>query len=419
MQRVRSGWGLWGLCGVMAVASACGDEDTRGASAGDTTGGDGDTTVDPRCLEIDPAALGALVFDKQDDVSTSYSFRVVTPTFGAAPAPDYLVMQFINYNERIGDLAVGTFPLDAAPNDNFGTCPECIAIWVDQPDISGQPSKLLFQRSGTIRLDRDPRSRQLKGRIEGLTLHEIEVDPMTLSSTFVEGGACARVTAPIELDFRWVPPAWTCDDAAYNTADGCDCGCGDIDPDCYDEHYQQVETFRGCADGMACHLGECRERCSAFEPLDACATGTCMLEWPDDLCSSDTGLVDPAKHGERCTRPGSLGCAVEGGIVRGLCSNHTEDAVRVCTPLCNGRKDCEAGSYCYTLYAGGRLGEGKGYCVDGVPPSWVCEDDRYGDGATCDCGCGDIDPDCDVVGRPLRGCEDGQVCDDQATCVAP
>jgi len=412
--------GLWGLVmGAAGIAaSACGDEGAR-AARDTTSAGDGDVTVDPRCLAIDPAALGALVFDGQDDVSTSFSFRVVTPTFGAVPAPDFLVMQFINYNERIGDLAVGTFALDEAPNDNFGTCPECIAVWVDQPDLSGPPSKFLFQRSGTIRLDLDPRTRRLKGRIEGLTLHEIAVDPMTLSSTFVEGGACARLTAPLELDFRWVPPAWTCDAAAYNAADGCDCGCGDIDPDCYDDDYQQVETWRGCAEGLACHLGECRERCSAFVPLDACTSGTCMIEWPDDLCSSDTSRVDPARLGERCTRPGSFVCAVEDGIMRGLCSDHTEDGPRICEALCDGQKDCDAGAYCYTLYAGGRLGEGKGYCVEGIPPSWLCEDERYRDGATCDCGCGDIDPDCDVAGRPLRGCEAGQVCDDQATCVAP
>jgi hypothetical protein len=407
---------------LAAFATGCGDDDKGGASdVADTssTAGDGDVTVDPRCAPLDPTSFQPLVFDGQDDVSTSYSFRLTTPPIGAVPAPDFLVMQFINYNERIGDLAVGTFALDAAPNDNFGTCPECIAVWVDQPDIFRPPAKFLFQRAGTIRLDVDPRSRRLKGRIEGLVLQEIEVDPMTLSSTFVDDGACVRLTGPIALDFRWVPEAWTCDEAAYNAGDGCDCGCGDIDPDCYDEDFQQVTEFRGCAEGLACHYGECRERCSAFAPLDACSTGTCMIEWPDDLCSSDDGLRDPATLGQACTRPGSLVCAVQDGIMRGLCSNHSEDGSRTCMPLCNGRKDCPSGAFCYTLYAGGRLGEGKGYCLEGIPPSWLCEDERYEDGTTCDCGCGDIDPDCDVAGRPLRGCEGDEVCDDQASCVSP
>ena len=31
---------------------------------------------------------------------------------------------------------------------------------------------------------------------------------------------------------------------------------------------------------------------------------------------------------------------------------------------------------------------------DGGPAGWTCESSRHGDGATCDCGCGVVDPDC-------------------------
>ncbi|MFO0748302.1 MAG: hypothetical protein U1F43_21965 [Myxococcota bacterium] len=326
-------------------------------------------------------------------------------------------MQFINYNERIGPLAIGTFALDAAPDDNFGTCAECIALWVDQPDITRQPSKFVFQKAGSIRLDLDPRTRRLKAHIEGLQLQEITLDPQTLSSTFVPGGTCAFLTAPLDFDFRWVPPEWTCAESAYNSGDGCDCGCGAAtDPDCYDADYQQVPEWRGCAEGEVCQDGACRVPCSAFAPTEACAVGTCVIQMPRDLCSSNTS-TDPAHLGEPCTRSGALACAVEAGIMRGVCSGN--DDTSICRPICQSRFDCAADEYCYTIYGGTKLGEGKGYCVGGLPPGWLCDPSWRRDGATCDCGCGDIDPDCDVPGRPLRGCDAGQVCDDQATCVAP
>ena len=175
-----------------------------------------------------PADLEALVFDGQDDVSTSYSLRLKARI--GVPAPDYLVLQFINYNERI-DNGAGTFPLDSAPNDNFGTCAECVALWVDQADISKPPGKLLFQTSGRIVLTVDPRTRRLIGQLEDVRFREIALDPETLSSVFVADGDCAELTAPLTFDLIFVPPEWTCGAASYYTNDGCDCGA--TDPDCY------------------------------------------------------------------------------------------------------------------------------------------------------------------------------------------
>src|SRR5690606_4152406 len=31
-----------------------------------------------------------------------------------------------------------------------------------------------------------------------------------------------------------VPPGWTCGTGYYSGGDGCDCGCGEVDPDCAD-----------------------------------------------------------------------------------------------------------------------------------------------------------------------------------------
>jgi hypothetical protein len=59
------------------------------------------------------------------------------------------------------------------------------------------------------------------------------------------------------------PPGWTCRAEYYGTADGCDCGCGVIDPD--------------CADGT---VASC----------DYCAlSGSCSWSW----CPGD---IDPAQN---------------------------------------------------------------------------------------------------------------------------
>lgn len=51
-----------------------------------------------------------------------------------------------------------------------------------------------------------------------------------------------------------VPPEWTCADGYYGTADGCDCGCGALDPDCADA---TVGSCAYCGDAGSCATGGC------------------------------------------------------------------------------------------------------------------------------------------------------------------
>jgi len=57
---------------------------------------------------------------------------------------------------------------------------------------------------------------------------------------------------------------WTCDTMHYGTADGCDCGCGSVDPDCE---------------------GPGVEHCAFCDVEGSCATGTCPAN------------IDPADNG--------------------------------------------------------------------------------------------------------------------------
>jgi len=58
-----------------------------------------------------------------------------------------------------------------------------------------------------------------------------------------------------------VPPEWTCDPDFYGTDDGCDCGCGALDPDCSDA---TVGSCEYCGEDGACDAGS--EDCSTVSP---------------------------------------------------------------------------------------------------------------------------------------------------------
>lgn len=53
-----------------------------------------------------------------------------------------------------------------------------------------------------------------------------------------------------------IPQAWNCPDSSYNSADGCDCGCGEVDPDCSLSN----QSVNGCGAGESCDPhGECEQ----------------------------------------------------------------------------------------------------------------------------------------------------------------
>lgn len=402
---------------IVVSLLACGDDQPASpdATPGDIpdTSSDADAPDPGGCTPIAPADLEALVFDRQDDVSTSYSMALKIDL--GVPAADYLVLQFFNYNERI-DNATGTFALDQAPNDNYGTCPECVAIWVDQASLDRPPGKYLFQSAGSLRLDVDPRTRRLLGRLEGVRFSEIELDPMTLSSTFVPGGDCAVLTEPLDFALRWVPPEWTCAATSYHRDDGCDCDCGAIDPDCYPSFDMPLAVpSSDCQGGDMCVEDRCVAPCSlgfGGAPTKGCEAGeVCTIDLPDDLCREGEA-VDPATLGEPCSTPAAWCAMGPGGLAAGMCS---WDQQRVCRTLCASRADCGPDEHCYVVRGDARAEQGKGYCTDGAPAAWYCEMDKWDDGATCHCGCGFGDPDCADAALPIDGC-DGARCGADGAC---
>jgi len=56
--------------------------------------------------------------------------------------------------------------------------------------------------------------------------------------------------------------------------------------------------------------------------------------------------------------------------------------------------------------------------ADAVPAAWTCAKPLFDDGATCNCACGEHDPDCDIAAAPVAGCTGAQVCGADDTCIS-
>ncbi len=77
------------------------------------------------------------------------------------------------------------------------------------------------------------------------------------------------------------------------------------------------------------------------------------------------------------------------------------------------------GSFVSTPVAGGSCLSFDTLTLSLIPADWSCADAAFGDGTTCDCECGGIDPDCSITDAPLVGCEAGEICGGEGTCVTP
>jgi len=82
------------------------------------------------------------------------------------------------------------------------------------------------------------------------------------------------------------PTDWTCLPNYYNASDGCDCNCGDIDPDCLTE----ASDISGCEDTQGCVAGVCVNL-----PTTVPSTWICESAYynASDGCDCNCGAIDP------------------------------------------------------------------------------------------------------------------------------
>jgi hypothetical protein len=256
-------------------------------------------------------------------------------------------------------------------------------------------------------------------------------------------GSCPSNIAPAQNHTCTVPAQWTCDPNYYGADDGCDCGCGALDPDCSDVTAAVCDycnnsgscdlTGNGCPgiidpaqnsactappewrcaaddydDGSWCHCG-----CGALDPdcsdasVNACdfcaASGSCGT----GPCPAN---IAPAAN-YTCTVPAEWNCdASHYGTNDGChcgCGAVDPDCGAVTADVCD---ECNAGGSCDTTGSG---------CPGLIDPeqndicaNWRCPANYYNDGFLCDCGCGVLDPDC-----PSPQAADCDFCDSTGSCA--
>ena len=187
------------------------------------------------------------------------------------------------------------------------------------------------------------------------------------------------------------PPEWNCSDAFFGSNDGCDCGCGAVDPDC---NNAAVASCQFCSQTGSCNTGSgCpgnidpvdNGQCEPALPVPAEWTCNDIFFGTNDGCDCGCGAFDPD-----CTDSDIASCQ--------FCSD---------TGSCADRGGCPSNidpfdnSTC------------SGVSIDG----WECPALFFDNGDGCDCGCGIPDPDC--ISRDSDACDfcnEFGSCNTAATC---
>jgi hypothetical protein len=239
---------------------------------------------------------------------------------------------------------------------------------------------------------------------------------------------------------RIAPTAWTCNAAYYGTGDGCDCGCGVVDPDCTDA---LVGSCRYCA-----NTGTCNTETTCPGNINPTSNGLCVVPMCGDSVVQTGEQCDPPQAGV-CSAtcqyivPAAWTCsAAYFGTQDGCdcgCGAHDPDCadalVASCgfcgnAGSCNGTTACPGiitptnNATCVTPVCGNSVVEGTETCdpplanvCDAqchyiIPAAWTCPAAFFGDGF-CDCGCAVKDPDCATLAST-----DCQYCG-TGSCSAP
>ncbi len=122
-----------------------------------------------------------------------------------------------------------------------------------------------------------------------------------------------------------------------------------------------------CGDGTSWVDGVCLGTAPADTAADA-----------SDVASATDALADAADGAGDVTATGAVGC----------------------------QPACKPGFACF-----------QGVCLaQGPPDGWTCAASTYADSATCNCGCGGVDPDCNNTGAPVVGCPGAKACNADGTC---
>jgi hypothetical protein len=297
------------------------------------------------CTET--AVQGALEYDSRSGGGYIGWSQEVSTDLGTG-GPVFLSLEF--YSE---DPISGT--IDLGQQTDYATCSSCVLVYAI--DSSGQEvAKTFYQDGGTLTLTKDVFT-GLDGTATDVSLVEVTINPDTFASTLVPGGTCLSLSS-LALSASAAPADWTCAPEKYNDGATCDCACGAHDPDCDLDN----PPIAGCTGTQICGSDDtCVDTCDVLSaPAVGCPTGVCGYQSADqDICYTDTTLVDAAALGGTCTTATALFCAVSNTVATGLCDQFEGDDLG-CRKACNATADCTGAEVCAPVVGT------KGFCI--TPP---------------------------------------------------
>jgi len=267
-----------------------GAPDVGGSSGANTAGEAGAPSYDcASTVEITDMVL--LLPPELDDDSAQYLFGVQSPQIGDFTADEFWV-DFYSTARWKGE-ATGTFDLGKPPDDNYATCARCVWVWQDVGEVS-DPVAYFYAKSGTMVVD--PASKQMDGfpiiSLDKITLIEATIDiGDTNVSRPVENPRCLYLEHA-EINLPPPPEEWTCYPEYYGQGDGCDCGCGVIDPDCTGPYGAACELCGGegaCQTDVNCKDIDPENNALCDETFGwVCST----LRYGDEICDCGCGVKD-------------------------------------------------------------------------------------------------------------------------------
>jgi len=205
-----------------------------------------------------------------------------------------------------------------------------------------------------------------------------------------DSGSCSHADCPASIDPNdnsvcYIPPGWTCGDFNYGDQ-FCDCGCGVPDPQCADQTDTSCDfcTSLSCTGGYNCQ-----------------------------------GRIDPTDNTKCTTPPPQWRCAPRLYNDKSHCDCGCGAPDPDCASLDVADCDtCNVTGACSGLDCPGLIDPKNNFsCVrpDHPPDGWTCPEYLYGDGYSCDCGCGVIDADCH--GTELAACTSCSSCSLTGDCL--
>ncbi|MDX9720387.1 MAG: hypothetical protein RBU37_06555 [Myxococcota bacterium] len=238
--------------------------------------------------------------------------------------------------------SAGSYALaDRLAESNYRTCTNCVLIAADCND-KGECSKNFFVSKGTLEVSSYADTGRFVGKLSGLELVEVSIDPSTFESKPLESG---QIWCIPELSFDSEVQTLTCktaNDCAKNTlTKKCELSAGIC---------LQCLADGDCAGTEYCAFGACLPKCAKDadcpELLPHCDTGTghCHMCTLPAHCAEFGGLCHPTERfcvscvsDADCTEEGATHCETESfECVQCLNDGHCDSG-----QSCNEWNSCE------------------------------------------------------------------------------